>query len=161
VLNEIVIDTNVLLHAGNSQEQRQEACIQLIAALHECDCHLCVDNGFSFEEAKNRSLIGSEYLKHLRFGSLGYEIVTHLAKTQRIKNVPTKVPQQTAKHIRMQITSLQDRTYVKVAFNSTGKTLISHDFGDISDGARERLKTSIEVSIVDAETGCVFLMQSG
>ena len=85
MLADIVIDTNVFLHAENEQEVRRESCQSLVALLREGNTLLCVDDGFNLlEESKNRSQIGREYIEHLRVGSVGYEIVRHLAQSGRL-----------------------------------------------------------------------------
>jgi hypothetical protein len=93
MLVDIVLDTNVLMHAENSQEARCEQSGNLLQALKICTTKLCVDEGFDLNESRNRSQIGSEYLKHLRPGAVGFELVAYLARTLRIKYVPRRVPQ--------------------------------------------------------------------
>jgi len=66
MLVDIVLDTNVLMHAENSQEARCEQSGNLLQAPKICTTKLCVDEGFDLNESRNRSQIGSEYLKHLR-----------------------------------------------------------------------------------------------
>jgi len=151
MLVDIVVDANVLMHADNPQELRYQNSRALLQALEGCTCtvRLCVDEGFSVDEADNRSHIGSEYLKHLRFGMLGFSVVTKLAGSLRVKQVPRGVPQNVSRQIR-QVPRGPDRTYVQVAFNSHDKTLASHDFTDIPATVRRRLRGAIGVSILDA-----------
>jgi hypothetical protein len=125
--------------------------LRFLINLKDAATKLCVDEGFSFEEAKNKSHIGSEYLFHLRVGSLGYEIIVHLGRLQRIKIVPRAVPQAVAKTIKRQVGKGADRTYVRVAFNSDDKILASHDFGDLTEGVRTRLCEKIKVRVVGAK----------
>lgn len=157
MLVDIVIDNNVLMHSDNEQEPRRNQCVVLLRMLRNCQTHLCVDDGFSLDEAKNRSHIGGEYLRHLRFGSIGFAIVSHLAQSSRIRLVPRKVPQDVSKHIRKQVNKGPDRTYVKVAFNSTDKTLASHDFEDLPQPVRDRLRNAIGVRILAADAASVAL----
>jgi hypothetical protein len=149
MLTDVVVDTNVFLHAENEQERRQLSCQELIGLFWEAKTKLCVDEGFCFEESKNRSMIGSEYLRHLRAGSIGYALVQYLAANDRISTFSKKVPQSAMKHIR-QVPDGPDRAYVRVAHNSTDKTLVSHDFNDIPPTVRERIKHAIDVSIIDS-----------
>jgi predicted nucleic acid-binding protein len=150
MLADIVIDTNVFLHAENDQEQRKQDCQDLINALIETTTKLCVDEGFDLEESRNRSHIGHEYIKHLRAGTLGYALIERLARSGRMLIVPRKVPTSISRHIR-QIPNGPDRTYVQVAFNSREKLFASHDFGDIPQTVRDRIRGATAVKIVAAD----------
>jgi hypothetical protein len=149
MLNDIVIDTNIFLHAGNPK--RRAHSLTFLGRFRDTVTKLCVDEGFTLEEAKNRSHIGREYLSHLRAGTLGYEIIVHLGRLQRIKIVPRAVPQAVAKAIKRQVGKGPDRTYIRVAYNSEDKVLASHDFGDLTEGVRRRLSDKIGVRIVAAK----------
>lgn len=111
MLVDIVLDTNVLMHAENPEEPRMPMCCELVSQMTNCATHLCVDEGFDLDEAKNRSVIGSEYLKHLRFGMVGYELVKHLAVSQRVKQKSRNVPQNVSRHIVQQVRKGPDRIY--------------------------------------------------
>jgi hypothetical protein len=150
MLVDIVLDTNVLMHADNDKEARCQMSRDLLAELQACATHLCVDEGFDLDEAKNRSQIYSEYLEHLRHGMLGFALVAHLARSHRVKIVSRGVPPHVSKKIYTQVSSGPDRTYVKVAFNSDGKTLACHDFGDVPGTVRTRLRKAIGVHVLDA-----------
>jgi hypothetical protein len=157
MLVDIVLDTNVLMHADNVEEPRCQMSRGLLAQLKASTTHLCVDEGFDLDEAKNRSQIGSEYLKHLHHGMLGLAVVAHLAGSQRIRFVSRGVPPNVSKKIRTQIGKGPDRTYLKVAFNSGGKTLACHDFGDVPASVRTRLRAQIGVYVLDAEAALAAL----
>jgi len=156
MLLDIVLDTNVLLHATNEQEPRRVQSQALLLALRDCTAHLCVDEGFDWNEASNRSQIGGEYLKHLRAGTLGYAVVEHLARSLRVKQVSRGVPQNVSRHIR-RVGYGPDRTYVRVAFNSSDRVLASHDFKDLSAGVRLGLRAAIGVRVLEAGEALVAL----
>ena len=151
MLADIVLDTNVLMHADNLQEPRRADAQMLLQLLKDCDTKVCVDEGFNPIEAQNRSHIGSEYLRHLRVGTLGYALIVHMAQSQRIKVVARAVPPQVARNIQRQVTNTHDRTYLKVAFNSLDKTFASHDFRDLPQSVRDRLRTAIDVKVLAAD----------
>lgn len=150
MLNDIVIDANVMLHAEDVREPRREQAHQLLTLLQQRTTKLCVDEGFDWNEARNRSHIGSEYLRHLSFGMLGYAIVAHLAASNRIKTISRQVPAAIAKRIREAVWSPPDRIYVRVAFNSDEKLLVSHDITDIPPASRAGLRAAIAVEILEA-----------
>ena len=72
---DIVIDTNVLVHAGNPGVDHFEPALQLLEWLSQEPVAMCTDPGWSMDEARNRSHIMSEYFEHLRFGSPGMAVV--------------------------------------------------------------------------------------
>jgi hypothetical protein len=150
----------VFLHASDPRESRRDHSLKLLTELRECKTQLCVDHGFDLREPKNRSRIGGEYLTHLRVGTPGYEIVAYLARSLRVKTVSRSVPQNVSRIIRRQMKVGTDRTYVFVAFNSDEKILASHDFGDLPQTVRERLRKAINVRIVTAEEGVVALAEA-
>jgi hypothetical protein len=157
MLLDIVIDANVFLHSYNPASGRQTMCRTLLGHVKNCDVHICVDEGFDSEEARNRSQIGAEYIKHLKVGTVAYELVAYLAKSGRIDIVPKSVPQTTARLIHRQVTKGPDRTYLKVAYNSREKILASHDYEDIPDTVRVRLKKQLMVKVVSAEVATAAL----
>lgn len=158
MLVDIVLDTNILVHAHNPEELRHDDCRTLVQEMTTCKTHLCVDEGFDLNEANNRSVIGSEYLKHLGHGTVGHALIIRLASSLRVKYVSARVPQNVSRKIMQQVPKGPDRTFLKVAFNSQDKTLACHDFGDIPDGVRTRLRESFGLQIVDA-MGAVVALQ--
>jgi hypothetical protein len=159
MLIDIGLDTNVLMHADDPREPRMQMSRDLLTALQSqtCTTHLCVDEGFDLDEAKNRSQIGSEYLEHLDFGMLGRAVVADLASSPRVKQVSRGVPANVSKKIHMQVSKGPDRTYIRVAFNSDDKTLACHDFGDVPATVRTRLHKAIGVHILEAEAALAAL----
>jgi hypothetical protein len=151
MLGDIVVDTNVMMHAHDPREARQKSCTELLEELLRCDTKLCVDEGFDLAPAKNRSHIGYEYLKHLKFGMLAKAVVEHLATTGRVKMLPRTVPHNVSKHVRTQVGKGPDRTYLHVAYNSSERILASHDFHDIPQAVRGRLLSKIGVMVLAAE----------
>jgi hypothetical protein len=153
MLADLVVDTNVFLHAENDQEPRHIQAARLLIALQSkaCTTLLCVDEGFDLEEAKNRSQIGSEYLRHLRHGTLAFAVVVHLLGSLRIKQVPRGVPANVSRRILQQGVTGADRTFIQVAYNSQDNTLTCHDFHDVPDTVRARLLGAIGVRILAAD----------
>ncbi len=63
---DIIIDTNVLIHAGDSSCDCFDAAIQLLKNILDSNCVICVDRGFNMDVGKNKSLICHEYFQKLR-----------------------------------------------------------------------------------------------
>lgn len=149
---DLVLDTNILLHAANPIEARNADCVELLRLFWSNEIKICVDEGFSIEQSRNRSQIGSEYLARVIHGTLGYALILHLAQNQRISIASRKVAETTNRVINRHVRSKNDRIFIKVAHNSSSKTLVSHDFNDIPQQSREQIKRSIEVHIGEART---------
>src|SRR5689334_4111585 len=128
--SDLVIDTNVLLHAENHAEQRQAAALELIQCLLASNIAICVDEGFDPDQARNRSAIAGEYLLRLRFGSIGLNLVSTLASTGRVRQLPRRPETAKARRINQLLRNTYDRAFLGVACNSQDKILVSHDFED-------------------------------
>ena len=148
---DIIVDTNVFMHADNEKEMRCAASRKFVESLLKCKALLCVDTGFSTVESENRSYIGQEYLTKLIFGGIGYSAVATLAMTQRVKFVEKKIDAQVSRKINQLVTDKTDRIFVRVAVNSTDSTVVSHDFQAFSDAARANLRKKISVTVLAAD----------
>lgn len=152
MLNDIVVDTNVLVHASNQAVPFHAAALLLVSALSDGSTFLCVDEGFHAVEALNRSLIGGEYNEHLVTGMIGYAVVASLAATGRVKQVPRTVPAATAKKVRRLVPRKpRDRTFVHVAIRSKEHVLVSHDLDDFSAEVRRALRQEVGAEVLIAE----------
>lgn len=151
MLTDVVVDTNVILHADNKNEQRRAASIKFLKTLVDSKTKICVDNGFYLIESKNRSLIGQEYLNHLVSGTLGYAVITELALYGRINMVSRKVENKISRSINKLISNKSDRTFLKVAYNSIDKVLASHDYCDFDANKRQQIKKIFNVIVDSAD----------
>jgi hypothetical protein len=146
----VVIDTNVLEHASNPTEIRCNNSIELIDCFtNDISLFIYMDEGYDPEEAKNKSQIGGEYMERLDPGMYGYTLLLLLVKNDRIKFVEKKVSPSVSKIIR-RIGKPVDRVFAKVAFNSSEKILISHDFTDFSNSLRVFLLKEINLKVIEA-----------
>ena len=151
MLSDLVIDTNVLVHADDERQGHQDDVIGLLDDLVRGDAALCLDSGFDVDESKNRSLIGAEYLERLTYASTGMQVVAHLFSTGRVSVVSKSVPKGIKSAIEQCVRNKRDRTFISVAHNSDGQTLCSHDFVDMQPKKRKHLKSKVGVAIVLAE----------
>lgn len=111
---------------------------------------LCMDEGFSLIEAENKSFIGYEYLKHIRFGMQGYALILKLVQDNRIDFVTKQVPAPASKTINRTGIKKSDRIFVKVAYNSSEQILITHDYEDFSTSIRAFLHDKLSIRVIDA-----------
>jgi predicted nucleic acid-binding protein len=150
MIEDLVLDTNVLAHANNNQESRQQFSISLIKYLLSSTELVCVDPGFSFSSRHNSSFIASEYFKHLNTGTLGYAFLVEIAKNRRIKETSISVDRATAKKIIQRIGNKRDRTFIKTTINSINRILISHDLRDFSVENRRYFRAEMRTDIIQA-----------
>jgi hypothetical protein len=149
-MRDIVLDTCTLVHAEKYDSVYQEFSLELITKMFANTTLVTVDNGFTFDECTNKSYIGLEFIKHLKPGSLGYNLIVHLALNLRINFVSNVIPNQTKNYIEQIIRNKKDRMFLRVAFNSIEKTLASHDFTDYQTRKRKTIRKQLGVNIVTA-----------
>lgn len=149
---DFVVDTNVLMHADNDQEPSQQYCIKLINRLINSTDKLCMDQGFNLVEASNKSLIGYEYIKHLRIGMLGYTLILKLLSDNRIDFLSIKIPPSVSKKINQCISNKKprDKTFLKVTFNSISKIFVTHDQEDFNYSKRGHIRNTFGIKVIDA-----------
>ena len=150
MLTDLVIDTNVLMHADNPQEPRYADAAQLVVAVAGANVRLAVDEGFHIDEAKNGSIIGHEYLEHLIPLSVGFQLVAQLVGSGRVAILPRRVPPATGRRINQLLRNRHDRTFLKVAVNSEEHVLCSHDYTDFSNAKRATIARNVSVLVCDA-----------
>lgn len=150
-MTDIVIDTCTLVHAENPQSPYFENSIEFITKMFANQTLCTVDEGFSLNETENESYIALEYMKHLQPGSLGSNLIIHLAQRKRLDFVSNKIPNNDKNYIEQIIRNKKDRYFLRVAYNSGEKTLASHDFTDYQKRKRKVIKKSLDIMIVTAE----------
>lgn len=150
MLVDLVVDTNVLLHADDPRQSQQTVAYNLLQDLLSCGTALCVDDGFDIDEARNASLIGGEYFERLSATHTATAVIAHLFATGRVKFVSRSVPTPVKKCIEQCVRKKRDRTFLAVAHNSTERILCSHDFEDMQEAKRKHLKSTTAVVVLAA-----------
>ena len=149
-LRDFTVDTNVLMHASNPGEPLCENAAKFLIRVRAAKTLLCVDEGFSLNEADNRSHIGSEYLTKLHIGTIGHALIAELARIGRLAVVSRTVPQAMARKINQTVSDKSDRVFARVAHNSQDKTLVSHDFVAFPRRTRGSAPEELSITIIDA-----------
>ena len=153
MLRDIVIDTNVFLHAHDSRLTCSGDANRVLTILRQSTTYLCIDEGFDTNPARNASLIGGEYLEHFHHGSVPFAIITELAGAQRLLPVSKKVHPSIGRKINQILRDPRDRTFLKVSINSVNRFFCCHDFIDFSPAKRSSIKRDFDVNIkTEAET---------
>jgi hypothetical protein len=147
---DIVVDSNVLSHAQNPEADYFDDSRVLLEKLTAATTLLCMDGRFAVNGG-NSSLIGQEYLQNVGFGGPAFAFLLSLMQNDRIKAVPVKVPYHVKKRVDLTVpNNARDRTFVRVAFNSVEKALVSHDYHDFTPDVRKTLRGQLGVVIEEA-----------
>ena len=156
-MDDLVIDTNVWVHAQNPAETRFDSSVDLLKLLLESEVTICVDVGYDLNESKNASAICCEYFKHISYGSIGLAIFVQLASSGKIKQLQKRSKQNISRKINQLVANKVDRIFLNVAYNSEDKYLVSHDYRDFQIRKRKTIKKDLTISIVEAEHMVILL----
>lgn len=150
-MTDIVIDTCTLKHAEDPTNKYFEYSVDFIFKMTKNTLVCIVDEGFDLNETINKSYIGLEYITHLQPSSLGYQLIVSLILNNRLDFVSNKIPNAKKKYIEQIIINRKDRLFLRVAYNTTDKTLASHDFTDYQKKKRKTIKKELSITIETAE----------
>jgi len=150
VLEDIVIDTNVLVDASNPGSTRYEDALELLSHLLDLTASLRVDEGFSPEEATNRSRIVSEYFEHLAFGMFGMYFLTEMAIRERVLEAELTKDRSQKRALNQIIRNKSDRIFILTAMASASSVLTSHDYVDFQAAKRNTIRDRFGVEVVEA-----------
>ena len=148
---DIVIDTCTLKHASDPNSKYFDNSVEFIDKMFANSTNCVVDEGFTLDESTNQSYIGLEFIKHLQPGTPGFSLIVHLIKNLRLVFVSNKIPNAKKNYIEQIIRNKKDRMFLRVAYNTTEKTLVSHDFTDYQKTKRKNIKKDLSVIIVTAK----------
>ena len=149
-MDDVVIDTNVLVHATNPNEDRFDDALTLLGRISETEIKLCIDDGYNMDPARNGSHILAEYLEHIGLGSVPYVVLEQLALAGRIQEYNRRSDQATARKVNQLIRNKRDRTFINVAHQSVEKVLVSHDYIDYQVGKRDTIRRELGVDVIEA-----------
>jgi predicted nucleic acid-binding protein len=152
MLSDVVVDTNVLLHADDARQAHQADALAVLTSLRNGETKLCVDEGFHCDTDKNRSLVGGEYWTYVTPAHVAYGLLAYLFASGRVKLVSRAVPRGAKKCVEQCVRDKRDRTFLFVAHNSGERVLCSQDLEDLQLKKRKHLRKGTGVSIMDAAT---------
>lgn len=150
MLFDVVVDTNVFLHSVDPRQAMCVAAQQFLNSLREGKTHLCIDEGFSLDESRNRSIIGSEYFDKIRFVNPAFQIIVALGRGGKILQLSRVVDAGMSRTIIQLVPDKTDRVFIRVCCNSQCLTFVSHDFCDLPQGTRQKLRTKVGVRCLTA-----------
>lgn len=151
---EAVIDANVWAHANNADVAWHDDSCKLVCAVLDgtvdSEFVICVDGGWTMSD-DNRSRIGAEYRKWIRFGTLAYEAVVWLATNGRVRFYEdTKPSENDRKAIEALLPdNAHDRHYLRLVICTPDLTLVSHDWEDFTEEIRDRIDERWGVRVIE------------
>lgn len=146
--SEIVVDTNVFMHASNTICEYSSSAVDLMAQLIESKVLLCVDDIFDSNEALNTSHIASEYFRFLVPGSIGHTTLLAIISNGRVKSYCKKDFTSQKRRITKMIRDKTDVVFICIAYASSDKTLISNDFEDMVKKKRKVIYKDFNVNTI-------------
>lgn len=150
MLATIVIDADVFMHSENPTVPLRADCKQLLTRLLAGTTKLCVDEGFDLDESKNRSHIGHEYLTRVRQVSPAFAVIVLMGTRGRIIKIERHIEYSVSRIVCRNVADKSDRVYVRVAYKSASKTLVSHDSAAYPQKTKQILRTALNVRVLDA-----------
>ena len=148
---EVVIDTNVYVHSHNRSNAFHCTSLSVLTSLLSSNIHICVDDVFDVDSSKNTSIIGHEYIKHIRSGTYGYFVLITLIKERRIKQIQKSNYKNIKRDFRKLISNSHDLALLVTTFASTDKYLISNDFNDFTCNIRHLFPKRFGIIIVSSD----------
>lgn len=146
---DLVIDTNILVYLENKDYQFHQHCKEFSECFTQSSFLLCIDEGFDIMESKNNSYIWYEYMKHLPTGSKGHTFLIELARQSRIIERPKEIKNVTVrKKITQSPIKKSDKIFLKIAFNSETKLLVTDEHEDFTIEIRNKFKKEAGVIIL-------------
>ncbi|NMH97963.1 hypothetical protein [Pseudonocardia acidicola] len=150
---DIVIDTNVLVHAagGGGAAEEKDSSLAILAWLSETTEVLWVldDQGKRAPDLST-SVLASEYNSSLPPQSIGLALLTSFLLSNRVSFSP-RPSQADAKVIRRLVpNNTRDRAVLGAAIGAQDKVLVSNDYADFSVDVREQAKENFGASIHDS-----------
>jgi len=148
-MTDILIDTNILMHANNNHENTQGDCIALLEYLLSSSEMICVDNEIDLD----KSMILHEYYDNLKtHGTAGRNFIERMLRLKRFKPVTRQTEHRVTKIINQHINRDKhvDKIFIKTTYNSADKTFVSHDYEDFQDHKRVFFKRTLNINIIQA-----------
>ena len=150
-MNDIVIDTNVLLHTSNTKNKYYQSANKTLNLVLKKDLFLCVDDVFNIIESRNTSVIGSEYHSKIRSGTFAYAFLIDRLSKEKYVIIEKKKFNNIKKELIKNIKNRHDITFVIVAYGSQDKKLVSNDYDDFNKENRKYISKKFQVSILDSD----------
>lgn len=146
MMKELVIDTNVIVHAHNEANLYHESALACLTSVLQSKINICVDDDFQFIN-NNSSVIISEYIQHVRSGTYGYYFLLQMASNGRITVYQKKNYNKEKALLRKIIPNKHDIIFLIITLASHDKYFISNDYNDFNTTIRNEIKRKYDTTI--------------
>jgi predicted nucleic acid-binding protein len=146
---DIVIDTNVFMHAGNPHVEYFDGARAFLEALQNANTLLCIDMPRADSTpSKSSSLIWDEYERKMKATTYGMVVLAKLASSKRVAWVSRDVGAAISKQIQALVPkNTRDKTFIRVAYHSSEKLFMSNDSKDFGPGIRKAIRKALSVHV--------------
>jgi hypothetical protein len=150
---EIVIDTNVLVHACNHDSPYFESAVSLVTELPGVECVLALDDSGKSAPNQSTSHLYNEYSACMNPLQLPMIVLASLLSAGRVHFYPRLKTTSTEWKYCCRIVprNKHDRVVLGVAVLCREHTLVSNDFDDFNEDARDVALEKLSVRILDSE----------
>lgn len=139
---DIVVDTNVLMHAENPASEQQHHAVLLLRHIDQSNTLLCLD--------ESQRILG-EYFEQLSNKSVAKGFLKKWLSSNQYVAVKLDLNPADRRWIGNNIGDALDRIFLKATCVSSNRDLVSHDFEDFSLRMRARIQKRLRVSIQTAQ----------
>jgi hypothetical protein len=152
VIESLVVDTNVFVHAHNQEYALSAESRALTRRLIDdgVGVVLCLDPGYNPIEGQNRSRIMSEYYDQLVPGMLAHQVLQVLAASKRLRAIEPVRDREIKAKVNEIVSDQSDKIFLLVALATTDKVLVSHDDIAFPDVVREECLATWSVDVCEA-----------
>ena len=161
LVDDITVDTNIFVHAGNPAVPQFAAAAEFLSNLQASDTVLAHDAGAIFPADDCRSLIVAEYWAHVGPANPARAIITALFLSDRVRPTSITIAAHHAKWLVRNVADARDRTFVRVATNTNSRHLVSHDLVDFTPAVRSVIARRMQVLVVNADSASRKLVDEG
>ena len=150
MLDDVVVDTNVLIDGSNASAFRYLATYDFLGKLLATSTKLRIDPVSRGNRGVVDNLILTEYAEKLNASMFGFYVLRQLAANDRISHVERFPEPQVRNRVRQLIRNRRDQTFLNVAIQSDDKILTSHDYEDFQAAKRTKIRQEFDVEIIEA-----------
>lgn len=149
-IDEVVVDTNVFVHANNTGVTFCASAREALCNIDQQGIIICLDDEFDIVESRNRSWIGSEYFKHIRIGTFGYAILLKIIMRGNIRQIFKDKYLRFKRQFRQIVRDNVDICFLLVALGCASHILVSNDFEDFQQPKRSKIRKQYGISIISS-----------
>jgi len=152
LIEQIVVDTNVILHADNPVSGYQSDSMCFLDRFLKDGCYrLALDRTPPLGRQHNESQILQEYLEHVTYdSSFGFYFLIKVLERSWFDIVGRTNYRREVKIIIQEVSNKVDRIFLRVTCMANSRKFVTHDFSDFPMQKRKRLAKTLQVRLLTA-----------